>query len=51
MERVYFGWIEKSSEEWFRPIDLWVMSPARFHCATSLKVLFFSVFYMDTAAL
>ena len=32
--------IIKSSEEWFRSIDLWVMSPARFHCATSLNFLF-----------
>ena len=23
--------------KWFRSIDLWVMGPARFHCATLLK--------------
>lgn len=25
-----------SSSEWFRSTDLWVMGPARFHCATVL---------------
>ena len=27
---------KKYSEEWFRSTDLWVMSPARYHCATPL---------------
>lgn len=27
---------KKSSSGWFRSIDLWVMGPARFHCATLL---------------
>ena len=28
------------SREWFRSIDLWVMGPARFHCATLLTCWF-----------
>ncbi len=28
--------IENLSREWFRSTDLWVMGPARFHCATLL---------------
>ena len=28
---------KKSSSGWFRSIDLWVMGPARFHCATLLS--------------
>ena len=28
--------IKKHSGEWFRSTDLWVMSPARYHCATPL---------------
>ena len=31
--------IEKSSEERFRSSDLWVMSPTRYRCATSLQVI------------
>ena len=27
---------KKCSSGWFRSIDLWVMGPARFHCATLL---------------
>ena len=27
---------KKHSGEWFRSTDLWVMSPARYHCATPL---------------
>ena len=27
---------KKYSGEWFRSTDLWVMSPARYHCATPL---------------
>ena len=27
---------KKCSREWFRSIDLWVMGPARSHCATLL---------------
>ncbi len=27
---------KKGSREWFRSIDLWVMGPARSHCATLL---------------
>ena len=27
---------KRSSREWFRSIDLWVMGPARSHCATLL---------------
>ena len=27
----------KSSSEWFRSTDLWVMGPARFRCATELS--------------
>ena len=26
-----------SSRAWFRSTDLWVMGPARFHCATLLR--------------
>ncbi len=29
---------KKSSRAWFRSTDLWVMGPARFHCATLLTV-------------
>ena len=28
--------VAKGSEGWFRSTDLWVMSPTRFRCATSL---------------
>ena len=31
--------IKKYSGEWFRSTDLWVMSPARFLCATPLSVI------------
>ena len=34
-----FIFIEKSSEERFRSSDLWVMSPTRYRCATSLQVI------------
>ena len=27
-----------TSREWFRSIDLWVMGPARFRCATLLQI-------------
>ena len=30
---------KKCSSGWFRSIDLWVMGPARFHCATLLRYL------------
>ena len=33
------SWLKKNSGEWFRSTDLWVMSPARFHCATPLGLL------------
>ena len=29
---------EKVSRAWFRSTDLWVMGPARFHCATLLSM-------------
>ena len=29
-------WLKQNSEGWFRSTDLWVMSPTRFRCATSL---------------
>ncbi len=28
---------ENNSRAWFRSTDLWVMGPARFHCATLLS--------------
>ena len=28
---------KKTSRAWFRSTDLWVMGPARFHCATLLR--------------
>jgi hypothetical protein len=31
------GLRSRDSREWFRSIDLWVMSPARSHCATLLR--------------
>ena len=31
-------WRKRYSRTWFRSTDLWVMSPARFHCATLLVV-------------
>ena len=30
---------KNDSSGWFRSIDLWVMGPARFHCATLLLVV------------
>ena len=33
------NWSKKDSSGWFRSIDLWVMGPARFHCATLLRYL------------
>ena len=30
------------SRAWFRSTDLWVMGPARFHCATLLSILYYS---------
>ena len=38
MEWVRFAWKKKNSNAWFRSRVLRVMSPARFHCATSHKV-------------
>ena len=31
--------LQNISSEWFRSTDLWVMGPARFHCATLLTLL------------
>ena len=39
-EKVQLSLIKKNSGEWFRSIDLWVMSPARYHCATPLIALY-----------
>ena len=30
---------KKASRAWFRSTDLWVMGPARFHCATLLRLV------------
>ena len=57
-ERTIIGKAKKKnfSREWFRSTDLWVMGPARFHCATLLpplilvKNLFKNVWYMSTSA-
>ena len=35
-EACEWQWRKKCSSGWFRSIDLWVMGPARFHCATLL---------------
>ena len=34
--RLVWDWKKNLSRAWFRSTDLWVMGPARFHCATLL---------------
>ena len=36
---------KKYSGEWFRSTDLWVMSPARYHCATPLNSEYLRLLY------
>jgi hypothetical protein len=38
-----------SSRAWFRSTDLWVMGPARFHCATLLCMV--ALYFSTTLAL